>query len=74
MKYTRLALLFFVLATASPALADHSDWAEGSSSHNDGANHEYYNAGAILPWNHFMGDWRDAKNIQQGDAAYAAAL
>ncbi|MCP4782979.1 MAG: DNRLRE domain-containing protein [Fuerstiella sp.] len=73
MKYTPLALLFFVVGSAGPALADHADWAEGSSPHNDGANREYYNAGAILPWRHFMGDWRDANDIEQGDAAYAVA-
>lgn len=73
MKYTLLALLFFVLGTARPVLSELADWAEGSSPHNDGANREYYNAGAILPWKHFMGDWRDANDSEQGDAAYAVA-
>jgi hypothetical protein len=71
MNYTTLVLLFFVLKMVTPALAEHADWAEGSSQHNDGANREYYNAGAILPWKHFMGDWRDANDTDQGDAPYA---
>ena len=76
MKCSTRVFLFFVLPIslalpASPALADDSDWAEGSSQHNDGANREYYNAGADLRWNHFMGDWRDVNDVEQGDAAYA---
>ncbi len=71
MNYTPLALLFFVFGTACPAPAEHADWAEGSKPHNAGANREYYNGGAILPWKHFLGDWRDANNNEQGDAAYA---
>jgi pimeloyl-ACP methyl ester carboxylesterase len=27
----------------------------------------------MLAWDHFMGDWRDAKNIAQGDDPYATA-
>ncbi|MFK8113417.1 MAG: polysaccharide lyase [Rubripirellula sp.] len=71
MKPTTLTLLIFVLTMVTPALGEQADWAEGSSQHNDGANREFYNAGAILPWKNFMGDWRDAKDAQQGDAAYA---
>jgi hypothetical protein len=73
MKYTTFVLLLFALKTVNPALAEHGDWVEGSSLHNDGANREYYNSAAILPWKHFMGDWRDANDIKQGDAAYAVA-
>lgn len=50
-----------------------SDWAEGSSQYNDGANREFYNRAAILPWDHFMGDWSDAMDEEQGDVAYALA-
>ncbi|QEG38119.1 polysaccharide lyase [Roseimaritima ulvae] len=73
MKSTTIGLLLFVLGTVGPALAERADWAEGSSQHNDGAGREYYNAAAILPWKHFMGDWRDAKDTEQGDVAYAVA-
>lgn len=73
MKPTASILLFSVLTMVSPAVAQQANWAEGSSQHNDGANREHYNAGAILPWKHFMGDWRDAKDTQQGDVAYAVA-
>lgn len=71
MKYTFLLLLFFVPTEVGLAQGGPSDWAEGSSRYNDGANREYYNAGAVLPWKHFMGDWRDANDVEQGDVPYA---
>ncbi len=71
MQYTTLVLLVFVLHPVGPALADPADWAEGSSQHNDGANREYYNRSAVLPWKHFLGDWRDANDTEQGETAYA---
>lgn len=49
-----------------------SDWIEGAEK-GDGATRDYYNRAARLGWNNFMGDWRDAKNVAQGDAAFAAA-
>ena len=66
-------LLFFVLTIVSPARAQQADWAEGSAQYNDGANREEYNRAAVLPWEHFMGDWRDAKDVPQGDVAFAVA-
>jgi hypothetical protein len=71
MKSTTLVWLVFVLGIVDPAFAEQADWAEGLLRHNDGANREFYNAGAILPWKHFMGDWRDANDTEQGDATYA---
>ena len=76
MKSISLILLFAVTQTVCwsrvcSVLADEADWAEGSTVHNDGANREFYNAGAFLPWKQFMGDWRDADDVQNGDAAYA---
>lgn len=71
MRIYVFGLFLFIVAVARPALCSKSDWAEGSSRHNDGANREHYNRGAILPWKHFMGDWRDANDREQGDAAYA---
>ncbi len=73
MKPTYFVLLFFVITMFNSALAQQADWAEGSSQHNDGANREHYNSGAILPWEHFMGDWRDAADAPQGDVAYVVA-
>lgn len=73
MKPTAFVLLFLVFPMVSRAYAQQADWAEGSLQHNDGANREHYNSGAILPWTHFMGDWRDAKDVQQGDVAYAVS-
>ncbi|QEF96466.1 Disaggregatase related repeat protein [Stieleria maiorica] len=71
MPLTRHVLLVLAIAFASQARADRSDWVEGSSAQTDGANREHYNRAAILPWKHFMGDWRDATDVAQGDAAYA---
>lgn len=51
--------------------AEKSDWAEGGVTETDGANREYYNRAAMLPWRHFMGDWRDARDTAQGDIPYA---
>ena len=64
--------LFLTLLLPGIAVADASDWAEGSSDKcDDGANREHYNRAAVLPWDNFMGDWRDSKNVAQGDSAYA---
>lgn len=65
------AAIAALLSLTQPAIADKSDWAEGTSIHNDGANREYYNRAAVLPWANFMGDWCDATDGEQGDAAYA---
>ena len=53
------------------APADLRDWVEGSIKQNDGATRRYYNAAATLPWTNYMGDWRDAMNVEQGHVAYA---
>lgn len=60
-----------VLFGSGSAMADPSDWAEGTQEHNDGANREHYNQAASLRWAHFMGDWCDAKGTEQGETAYA---
>ena len=73
MNPTTPTVLFFVLTMVSPAVAQQTDWAEGSAQYNDGANREHYNRAAVLPWKHFMGDWRDAKDVPQGDVAFAVA-
>lgn len=73
MQHRTLTLLFIAFISMYPAQAEQSNWAEGTSQHNDGANREFYNSAAILPWQHFMGDWRDASDTQQGDEAYAVA-
>ena len=48
-----------------------ADWAEGSPAYQDGATRDYYNRGAVLSWQHFMGDWRDAEDESQGNRSYA---
>ena len=50
-----------------------NDWAEATTGSADGATRKYYNRAGLLEWKNFMGDWRDAKNVQQGDAAFATA-
>ena len=44
-----------------------SQWAERE----DGATRDYYNRAAKLKWRNYMGDWKDAKNVAQGDDAYS---
>ncbi|QDT09675.1 polysaccharide lyase [Stieleria marina] len=85
MKSNLIVWMFFVFNMVCPALGQEvgghieeqtsglANWAAGSPQHNDGANREYYNAGANLPWKNFMGDWRDASDAEQGAAAYAVA-
>jgi len=53
--------------------AQKNDWAEGLPGRSTGASRDYYNSAARLAWRNFMGDWRDAENVAQGDAAYAVA-
>ena len=48
------------------------DWAEGTPGRSTGASRDYYNSAGKLPWNNFMGDWRDANDVSQGNSAYAA--
>lgn len=65
-----LVILISLCFSASWA-AEPSDWVEGSQRADDGANREHYNRAAVLPWNHFMGDWADGSGVEQGDVAYA---
>jgi hypothetical protein len=62
------------MCLASPRLAADlkSDWIEGERN-DDGASRDSYNRAAQLSWENFMGDWRDAKDVAQGDAAFAVA-
>ena len=66
----RTALLLFLSAVVSVAAPNKRDWIEGTNSRN-GANREYYNQPARLPWRHFLGDWHDSENIAQGNSAFA---
>lgn len=49
-----------------------NDWAEGTAGRADGASRDYYNRAALLKWQNFMGDWRDSRNVPQGETPYAA--
>ena len=60
-----------MLAWSSVAFAARNDWAEGTPRGDDGATRDYYNRAGLLPWKNFMGDWRDARDVARGNAAYA---
>jgi hypothetical protein len=68
-----VAFVFVIVLCASAAPAAKNDRAEGTQSRSDGATRDYYNRAGRLAWNHFMGDWRDTKNVAQGDSPYATA-
>ncbi|KLU06388.1 hypothetical protein RISK_001599 [Rhodopirellula islandica] len=72
---SRVFFFFAVLVSTGTlsAMAEQSDWAEGTAEHNDGANREHYNLAASLRWKHFLGDWCDAEGTEQGEVAYAVA-
>ncbi|MGB0582004.1 MAG: polysaccharide lyase [Limisphaerales bacterium] len=66
----RAGILFLLTVVASVAAPQKRDWIEGTGSR-DGANRQYYNQPARLPWRHLLGDWHDAKDVAQGDSAFA---
>src|SRR5688572_3375777 len=70
-----VTLLCAVLAglTVPSVRAAKNDWAEGTPGKSNGASRDYYNSAASLPWKNRMGDWRDAKDQEQGDVPYARA-
>ena len=39
----------------------------------DGANCKYFNVGGGIPWQHPLGDWRDANGQAQGDKPFATS-
>ncbi len=67
----RLILATFIVLATNSTFAAKNDWAEGTAGRSTGASRDYYNSAAKLPWNNFMGDWHDAKDVAQGNAAYA---
>ena len=66
-----VGLVATLLTSLAPAAPD--DWAEGAPGHSDGANRQYYNNAAQLPWRNKQGDWRDADGVQQGPKPFAVA-
>jgi hypothetical protein len=68
-----ILIFHMALALVPTASAVQNHWAEGTSDRADGASRDYYNRAALLKWDNYMGDWRDAKNTAQGDTAYAVA-
>lgn len=65
--------IFLFFPFNSLAATNTNLWAEGfcSDTISQGANREYYNRGASFAWENTLGDWRDKKNISQGDEPYA---
>jgi len=65
-----LALLLIVLPWI--ALGATWQWAEGSGNE-DGATRDFFNLGASLEWNTFMGDWVDQAGTPYGLVPFATA-
>ncbi|VAW42932.1 hypothetical protein MNBD_CHLOROFLEXI01-3210 [hydrothermal vent metagenome] len=72
-------ILFFVISMQVTAVTPQasggsakSHWVEGTMGSDDGATRDYYNRGGRLAWDNYMGDWRDANNISQGNTPYAS--
>ncbi|MCS6851669.1 MAG: DNRLRE domain-containing protein [Gemmataceae bacterium] len=76
LRYRSLPLewLLCCLLCCGSAAAAPNDWAEGTTEKGGGATRDYYNAAAQLEWKNKMGDWRDARNTEQGGEAYAVAV
>jgi hypothetical protein len=53
--------------------AQRTDWVEGTPGRDDGATRDFYNRAALLRWENFLGDWRDADDVAQGNRAYGTA-
>ena len=68
---TRNILIILLATHVTAASAAENDWAEGTEVSDDGASREFYNRAGMLAWENFMGDWRDAKNVEQGEHPYA---
>lgn len=51
-----------------------NDWAEGNQDQQDGATRDYYNRGGRLPWNNYLGDWKDVNGVAQGTQAYDSII
>lgn len=71
-RFTLVVAALFLGRAAIPA-APH-DWAEGTPGKDNGATRDYYNRAGFLEWQNKMGDWRDARNVPQGNEAYATAV
>ncbi len=67
----RIVILFLLIIYGSVSFAAKNDWAEGNEGFSDGASRDYFNSAGKLEWKNFMGDWRDAENVEQGERAYA---
>ncbi|MGD8237603.1 MAG: DNRLRE domain-containing protein [Armatimonadota bacterium] len=70
-----VVLWFGILALSSPVgvLAAPNDWAEGTPGKPNGATRDHYNRAGRLEWDNYMGDWRDARGVPQGNDPYSTA-
>lgn len=71
--FTQFRCSLHVLLIAGLASAAPNDWAEGTPGKEDGASRDFYNRIGSLEWKNKMGDWRDAKNVEQGQTPYVTA-
>jgi hypothetical protein len=75
MKKALLLVAILALFTgnlyAQGGSSDKSQWVEGTEDADDGATRDYYNRAAWLAWDNYMGDWRDADGVAQGNRAYS---
>lgn len=60
-----------VFSHDGPSSGARNDWAEGTPGMSTGASRDYYNSAGLLKWKNFMGDWRDADNVAQGNQPFA---
>lgn len=63
-------IVFLILSVSAACHGAFNDWAEGNHEQKDGATRDYYNMGGKLPWDNYLGDWRDADGIAQGGVAF----
>jgi len=70
-----LALIWLgLLGAATSARGAANDWAEGTPGKDNGASRDCYNRAGQLEWHNKMGDWRDARDVAQGNEPYATAV
>ena len=71
---SRVALAWLgLLAVVTSVRGAGNDWAEGTPGKDNGASRDCYNRAGQLEWQNKMGDWRDARDVAQGNEPYATA-
>ncbi len=68
LRYAAVCLVLVVCASTQPCLA------QIARLNDAGPSCEYFDVAAKLAWQHKRGDWRDAKNVEQGAVPFAETL